>query len=88
MGLFGLFGGSNNQPKETIEATEDDGLVEINRLYDSEKSFKRSGDKNAALIQEHHKREAIHRYMENNTSEVVTYDSKADRYTRWNGRWR
>lgn len=88
MALFGLFGGNNNQPKEIIEATEDDALVEINRLYDSEKSFRHSGDKTAALIQEHHKREAIHEYMEKNTGDVITWDSKADRYTRWNGKWR
>lgn len=85
---MGLFGGSNNQPKDTIESTEDDAIVEINRLYDSEKSFRRTGDKTASMIQEHHKREAIHEYMTENPDEVVTYDMKSDRYKRWTGRWR
>lgn len=85
MGWFG-FGG--NQPKETTEATEDDGIVEINRLYDSEKSFRRSGDKIGSMIQENHKREAIHQYHQENPDEVVQYDMKADRYKRWTGRWK
>lgn len=87
MGWFG-FGGNNNQPKETDTATtENDGIVEINRLYDSEKSFRHAGDKLGSMIQEHHKREAIHQYHQENPDEVVTYDNKADRYKRWTGRW-
>lgn len=83
MGWFGF--GGNNQPKEKDNTTEDDGIVEINRLYDSEKSFMRSGDKIGSMIQENHKREAIHQYHQENPGEVVTFDMKADRYKRWTG---
>lgn len=83
MGLFGRKG----QPRESYESVEDDGLVEINELYDSEKRFRRVNDKHAELIMEDHKKTAIRKYMRE-TGGIVTYDSKADRYTKWHNKWR
>ena len=73
-------------PKESSESTEDQGIVAINALYDSEKRFRRLGDKHAYLIQQHHKNKAIHAWMDKNPRDVVAWDSKTDRYYKYDGR--
>jgi hypothetical protein len=81
-----MWGSKNDQPKGLVESTEDEDMVEINRLYDSEKSFGRTGDKNASLIQRHHKDKAISAYMDKNPGEMAAWDEKTDRYYQYDGR--
>jgi hypothetical protein len=74
------------KPKGHAVSTEDRGIVEINRLYDSEKRFRRLGDKHAYLIQQHHKDKAIKAWMNNHPGEMVAWDGRVDRYYQYDGK--
>jgi hypothetical protein len=81
-----LFSRQVAKPKGHVISTEDRGIVEINRLYDSEKRFRRLGDKHAYLIQKHHKDKAIKAWMTKNRGEMVAWDERQDRYYQYDGR--
>lgn len=68
--------------QEACESTEDDVIVQINELYDSEKRFWRVGDKHAEMILSDHRRRLAREYM-SNTGNIVVFDEKSDRWKKF-----
>jgi hypothetical protein len=69
-------------PKQAYESTEDDAIVQINELYDSEKRFRRVGDKHAEMILSDHRITLAREYM-SSTGNVVIFDEKCDRWMKF-----
>jgi hypothetical protein len=72
----------NDDPKDILVSNEDEKIVEINELHDSEKNFRRIGDTNASMIQDHNRRQKAREYMDR-TGNIVVYNNKTDRWEKY-----